>query len=132
LKYLKDSPLPSRRQQAEKRGRRAEQAASLLLRVKGYSILEQRFRSKRGEIDIIARRGKVTAFIEVKARKTIEDALYSLSATQRRRIEGAAEDWLKKTNFEAGISKASLRFDIIVVVAGGIPSHITDAWRVGE
>ncbi len=120
------------RQQAEKRGRKAETLAALLLRLKGYRILEHRFRGKRGEIDIIARRRNVTAFIEVKARKTAEDALYSISKKQRRRIEATAEDWMKKTGFQEGISSGSLRFDIITVAAGGVPSHITDAWRIGE
>lgn len=116
------------RQIAEKRGRNAEHMAVLFLRLKGYRILEQRFRSKRGEIDIIAQKGSATAFIEVKARKTKEDALFSISVKQRRRIEATAEDWMKKTGFCEG----SLRFDIIAVAATGIPSHITDAWRVGE
>ena len=120
--------MRSSRQIAEKRGRKAEVLAALFLRLKGCRILEHRFRSKRGEIDLIARRRGVTAFVEVKARKTVEEALYSLSFSQRCRIEGAAEDWMKKSGFDKG----SLRFDIIAVAARGIPSHITDAWRVGE
>lgn len=116
------------RQQAEKRGRQAEMLAALFLRLKGYRIIEHRFRSNRGEIDIIAKRRNVTAFVEVKARKSVEDALYSLSFNQRRRIEAAAEDWMKHTDFSAG----SLRFDIIAVAPKAIPSHITDAWRIGE
>lgn len=116
------------RQKAEKRGRKAETAATLFLRLKGYHILERRYRSPRGEIDIIARRRGMTSFIEVKARKTKEEALFSLGANQRRRIEGAAEDWLN----QVGFSEGDLRFDIITVAASGIPTHITDAWRVGE
>ena len=102
--------------------------AAAFLRLKGYRILEHRFRSKRGEIDIIAKKRDTTAFIEVKARKTTEEALYAVSFRQRRRIEAAAEDWMKKTAFSDG----SLRFDIIAVAATGFPSHISDAWRVGE
>jgi len=116
------------RQTAEKRGRNAEVLAALLLRLKGYRILERRFRSKRGEIDIIAKRRNVTAFVEVKARKSVEDALHSLSFSQRRRIEAAAEDWIKKTKFVNG----SLRFDIIAVAPRAVPSHITNAWRVND
>jgi len=116
------------RKSAEKRGRQAEFIAAMFLRMKGYRVLENRYRSKRGEIDIIAQRGNTTAFIEVKARKTVDDALYSLSFRQRRRIEAAAEDWIKKTQFSEG----SLRFDIIAVAPKQIPSHITDAWRIGE
>lgn len=120
--------MRSSRQIAEKRGRKAEIVAALFLRLKGYRIIEHRFRSKRGEIDLIARRRGVTAFVEVKARKTVEEALYSISIKQRRRIEGAAEDWM----IQSGYKEGSLRFDIIAVAAKGIPSHITDAWRVGE
>ena len=120
--------MPRDRKKAEEKGRKAETAAALFLRLKGYVILERRFRSKRGEIDIIARKRGATAFIEVKARKTREDALFAISAKQRRRIEAAAEDWLIKTGFSEG----DCRFDIITVAASGIPSHITDAWRVNE
>lgn len=116
------------RQQAEKRGRNAEKVAALFLQAKGYSILERRFRSKRGEIDLIIKRGDMTAFVEVKARPTKETALESLTFRQRRRIEAAAEDWIKKT----GWSKGSLRFDIIAVAGLAIPHHISDAWRMGE
>ena len=116
------------RQISEKRGRHAEHMAALLLRLKGYRILEHRFRSKRGEIDIIAQKRDTTAFVEVKARKTKEDALFSISSKQRRRIEGAAEDWINK----AGVCEGSLRFDIIAVAATGLPTHITDAWRIGD
>lgn len=120
--------MTSKRQQAEKRGRTAETIAATYLRMKGYRVIEQRFRSKRGEIDLIVKRNNLTAFIEVKARKTREEALYALTFTQRRRIEAAAEDWMKASGFKEG----SLRFDIITVAPTGIPSHITDAWRVGE
>jgi putative endonuclease len=63
--------LPSRRRRkAERRGKRGEGWATWLLRLKGYRILVRRARTPLGEIDIIARRGRVTAFIEVKARDT--------------------------------------------------------------
>jgi len=117
-----------KRQAAEKRGRSAEMLAALFLQAKGYRIIARRFRSKRGEIDLIAQRGKFTAFVEVKARSSRETALESLTYRQRQRIEAAAEDWLKAEGGPSG----SLRFDIIAVAPGGIPHHISDAWRVGE
>ena len=121
--------MKTSRQQAEKRGRTAEKIAALFLQTKGYRILERRFRSKRGEIDLIIKRGDMTAFVEVKARPTKkETALESISFKQRRRIEAAAEDWIKKT----GWSKGSLRFDVIAVAGLGLPHHISDAWRMGE
>ncbi len=67
---------------------------ALLLRLKGYRILAQRYRTPVGEIDLIALRGKRLAFIEVKRRKTRDDAAWSLPTRQRRRIVRAAQYWL--------------------------------------
>ncbi|PCI63862.1 MAG: hypothetical protein COB37_03695 [Kordiimonadales bacterium] len=119
---------PHKRKAAEARGRRAEKIAAWYLRCKGYQIIDERFRSKRGEIDLIAKRGTTTVFVEVKARKDVVTAAESITYRQRRRIEAAAEDWIKHT----GHSSGSLRFDIILVVPRAIPTHISDAWRVGD
>nr|WP_231727251.1 YraN family protein [Kordiimonas lipolytica] len=113
------------RQQAEARGRKAEEFAAWFLRLKGYSILEERYRSSYGEIDLIARRGKLIAFIEVKSRKTDRDARESVTFRQRGRIEKAAVDWLARHKE----MNASVRFDVIAIVRGSLPSHIKDAWR---
>ncbi len=56
------------REKAEKRGHFAELVALTYLRLKGYRLLAQRFKSPQGEVDLIMRRRDVTAFIEVKAR----------------------------------------------------------------
>ena len=56
------------RRRSERAGRRAEWIGALILTLKGYRILARRFRVHSGEIDLIARRGDVIAFIEVKAR----------------------------------------------------------------
>ncbi|MFC3053681.1 YraN family protein [Kordiimonas pumila] len=120
--------MPNTRKKAEKRGRNAELLARIYLRLKGYRILAHRFRSPYGEIDIIAKRGKTLVFVEVKARKSVDDALYSIAYKQRRRIEAASEDWLKK---HKPVFK-SIRFDIIAVASGILPTHIHGAWRLGE
>ncbi|SDD30424.1 YraN family protein [Kordiimonas lacus] len=113
------------RQQAEARGRKAEAFAAWFLRLKGYSILEERYRSPYGEIDLVARKGKLIAFVEVKSRKTDRDARESVTFRQRSRIEKAALDWLARHKE----MNASVRFDVIAIVPGGLPSHIKDAWR---
>lgn len=63
------------RQRAERRGRRAEKIAAWFLRAKGYAVLARRYKTPVGEIDLVARRGRTLAFVEVKARKEGEAAL---------------------------------------------------------
>jgi len=82
------------RQASEKRGRRAESLAALMLRLKGYAILTRRYRSPVGEIDLVARRGHTLAMVEVKARMTAEDAAFAVTLHQRQRIARAAEHFL--------------------------------------
>ncbi|TNE65112.1 MAG: YraN family protein [Alphaproteobacteria bacterium] len=113
------------RKDAERRGRRAESLAALWLRLKGYRIVARRFRGRTGELDLIARRGSRIAIIEVKARPSVTLALEAITAHQRRRIERAAEEWLARQHSGA----FSLRFDVIAIVPGRLPTHIMDAWR---
>ncbi|MGH6820383.1 MAG: YraN family protein, partial [Methylocella sp.] len=67
------------RQHAERRGRLAEIAALWCLRFKGYRLLARRYKSPMGEIDLIMRRGQVTAFIEVKRRFSADASLISVT-----------------------------------------------------
>ena len=66
----------------------AETIAALLLRLKGHRIVAQRYKTPVGEIDLVALKGKRLAFIEVKRRKTFEDAAGRCRRRQRRRIVG--------------------------------------------
>ena len=66
------------RQEAEKRGRGAETLACWYLRLHGWRILARRARVPGGEVDIVARRGRTLAFVEVKARATEEAAAFAL------------------------------------------------------
>jgi len=68
------------RQRAEQSGRIAEYVALIYLRLKGYRLLAHRYRSPAGEIDLVMRRGGVTAFIEVKSRTSIDSAVGSVTA----------------------------------------------------
>lgn len=119
--------MSHKRQQSEKRGRRAEWMAAVYLALCGYRPIARRFRSKRGEIDLICKRGDTVVFVEVKARKTVDDALNAISYKQRKRIEAASEDWLK---LNPGRAK-SLRFDMVAIAPRQFPTHIRDAWRPG-
>lgn len=114
------------RQAAWRRGRRAEVLAALLLRLKGYRILEQRFRVPAGEVDLIAKRGHIIAFVEVKARASQAAALEAVSARQRQRIAAAASAYLGR---RAELAGCDARFDAVLVAPGRLPQHMTDAWR---
>ena len=113
------------RQRSELWGRRAEVLAALYLRLKGYSILDRRVSLMVGELDIVARRGATYAFVEVKARRSVEDGLNAVTHISRQRIERAAAAWLSRRNILAEF----WRYDIIVVRPWRIPVHIADAWR---
>ena len=117
--------MPSRRGTAEKRGRMAELAALMHLRCKGYRLLARRFKTPQGEIDLVMRRGNVTAFIEVKARASRDAAVEAVTPYQSKRIAAAARTWMARdkianTNF--------CRFDIVVVNAYLWPHHIENAF----
>lgn len=121
------------RQVAEKKGRKAEFFAAQSLRLKGYKILERRFKTSVGEIDIIARKANVFVFAEVKARKNIEEGVYSVTPRQQVRITKAAELWLAQEKPEKldASQDFAVRFDVIVVAPNRLPDHIMDAFRPG-
>ena len=119
----------ARRQQAERLGRLAEAKAAVLLRLKGYRIAAQRWKSPAGEIDLIARRGSVVAFVEVKARADAGDALASLGPHQRRRIVSSARYWLA-SNPDA--VECDCRFDIVLVTPYQWPRHIANAFAADD
>lgn len=121
--------LPARksRQAAERRGRRSELLASLVLLAKGYRILGRRVRTHMGEIDLVARSPwGVICFIEVKARDTFEEAVEAVGARQQARIARAAENFLAQ---RPGLRAKEVRFDTITVTRGRLPHHLRDAWR---
>ena len=109
----------------EKRGHRAETAALIFLRLKGYKLLARRFKSHHGEIDLIMRKGETTAFIEVKARSTTDAAISSVTTYQAKRISAAAGLWMGR---DAKAATSFCRFDIVAVNAYLWPTHIKDAF----
>ncbi len=113
---------------AQARGRGAELLCRLWLRFKGYRILAKNWRCSSGEIDIIARRGPVLAFVEVKARSDYEAAANALTRRQRQRIFNAAKAYLAAN---PGLGSWDLRFDAMLVTPRRPPRHICDAWREG-
>jgi putative endonuclease len=114
-----------KRQQAETRGRRAERLAALWLRLHGWRILAHRARVPGGEVDLVARRGRVLAFVEVKARATTEAADLSLDQHRLRRVAVAAERLAPRFMRPAD----DLRIDAIFIVPRRLPRHIPNVWH---
>lgn len=108
------------------RGISAESAAASFLIGKGFRILARRFRSKAGEIDIIARDRSTLIFVEVKTRSSLDDAAEAITPRQRARIVGTAEAFLAHNPLLAGLN---MRFDAVLVAERGAPRHIPDAFR---
>jgi putative endonuclease len=117
----------SDRVEAEARGRRAERHAAFWLRLKGYRVLATRARTPAGEIDLIARRGRILAFIEVKARPGREQALYAVSPRQARRIVQAAAFWRAR---RPGLQGLQPRFDVVLLAPGRAPRHVRGAFMI--
>ena len=107
-------------------GRFAEALAAWHLRLRGYRIVERRFRVPVGEIDIVARRGRVLVFIEVKARRDIRTAGESLNPRQAARIVRAAVAFVQS---RPGLDGLDQRFDVMLVAPWRLPVHLVDAWR---
>jgi putative endonuclease len=124
-RLLEPAPQPER-QVAFRLGLSAESRAAAFLIAKGFRILARRWRSPRGEIDIIARRRRLLVFAEVKARANLDEAAESINERQRRRIAAAAEAWLA-ANPDDRIQ--DIRFDAILVTPGKIPRHIPAAFE---
>jgi putative endonuclease len=117
------------REAAEARGRHAEARAAAALEREGWTILAKRVRTGAGELDLIAERCGLLAFVEVKARPRLAEAAAALSVRQRARLMAAAEAWLAAN---PGHGAAGMRFDVMVVAADGAVRRIADAFRVGD
>ncbi len=107
-------------------GRRAEAWCALVLRLKGYGIVGRNLRLPGAEVDVLARRGRVLAVVEVKTRGTVGEAVAAVTRDKQRRLERAAGAWLARRPDHAGLD---IRFDVMVVGRRPWPHHIPDAWR---
>jgi putative endonuclease len=114
---------------AHRRGEWAERLCLWHLRLRGYRVLARRYRTPVGEIDLIVRRGRTVAAIEVKARADDARAAEAILWKQRGRITRALEHFLQG---RPDLGDAALRFDVMLVAPGRWPRHLRDAWRAGE
>lgn len=123
-----DQPTKSqttKRRNAYFKGQTAEHLAAMWLRAKGYKIIERRWTCKAGEIDILAWRNQTLIVVEVKARRTIDEAIQAVTWHNRQRIERAVQLYQGR---HQRFSNDGLRFDIIAI-AGLKMRHVRDAWR---
>lgn len=113
-----------KRQRAEKRGRAGEARAALWLQAKGWRILDRRRKTPLGEIDLIAKRGAVIAFVEVKWRKDAEQLDHAIDEYRLSRVAAAAE----AVAHEYAKQGEDIRVDVILLAPARLPRHIVNAW----
>jgi putative endonuclease len=113
------------RQEAEQRGRGAETLACWYLRLKGWRILARRARVVGGEVDIVARRGRTLAFVEVKARSTEHAAAFALDDWRLRRVAVAAERLTPRYLRDGD----DVRIDALFIVPRRWPRHLANVWQ---
>ncbi len=122
---MEADPLKNRRRKAHRRGHVSEWIAAAYLLLKGYRILALRYRTKLGEIDIVARKGDLAVFIEVKARGDELRAVDAVGATAQKRIRAASDIWLSR---QRDAHLLSQRYDIVAVMPLRWPRHFVDAF----
>jgi putative endonuclease len=115
------------RRAAEAAGRRGERIAAWWLRLKGWRILDRRVRTPAGEVDLVARKGSLVAFVEVKARATAAELDFAIDERRLARVAAAAEILMHRY---AGPGD-DIRIDVILLTRGERPRHIENAWIGG-
>lgn len=114
-----------KRAAAEARGRKAERRAAWWLRLHGWRILGERLRVATGEVDLVARRGRVVAFIEVKWRERSEDLDLAIDQYRLRRVAAAAE--MLSPRFAR--PQDDIRIDVMLLAPGRLPRHLVHVWQ---
>jgi putative endonuclease len=114
------------RAKAEQAGRWAEHVAAFMLQLKGYVVLARRAKMAQGEVDLIARKGKTLAFIEVKMRNNKTNPADILSSRQMQRIVNGATSWAARRPWS---QNCAWRYDLIIVTPWRWPLHVQDAWH---
>ncbi|HEV2570617.1 MAG TPA: YraN family protein [Beijerinckiaceae bacterium] len=122
---MNDLRTRERRRKAHAFGLRAETWAGVYLRCKGWRVLTTRYKVPGGEIDIIARRGDVVIFVEVKGRPTLDLASETITAQKQRRISQSVRLWLSRNPWAMN---KSLRGDALFIAPRAWPRHIADAF----
>jgi putative endonuclease len=116
-----------RRAQAERQGRRGETLAAWYLRLTGWHILAQRVKTNRGEVDIVARRGRTVCFVEVKWRRSAAELARAIDAHRLRRVAAAAEALAPRF----ARSCEDVRIDVLLLAPWRWPRRVANAWQPG-
>ena len=116
-----------RRRATYLRGHWAEHVALAILVLKGYRLLARRYSASGGEIDLIVKRGDAIAFVEVKARGAMDNALIAIGGQKRERFSRAARAWVSRNRWAAD---KVLRADAIFVAPGRWPRHLVGAFEM--
>ena len=112
------------RRAAELSGRDGETRAAWFLRATGWRILDQRVRTPAGEVDLVARRGKLIAFVEVKTRRRAAELDYAIDEYRLARVAAAAEI-LAPRYLQDG---DDMRIDVVLIAPRTWPRHIENVW----
>jgi len=107
------------------RGIMAEGAAELFLRAKGFEILARRYKTPVGEIDLIARDDRYLVFVEVKARASLDEAMFSITPKMRERINNAASHFISEFPQYA---ETPMRVDVMAVKLPFKIRHLENAF----
>lgn len=110
---------------AEARGRRAERRAAWWLRLHGWRILGERLRVPVGEVDLVARRGRTLAFIEVKWRERADALDFAIDEHRLRRVAAAAE--MLAPRFAR--PQDAIRIDVMLLAPRRLPRHLVHVWQ---
>lgn len=116
--------MTDKRRRAFVLGLDAEWFAGILLAIKGYRVLETRYRAPGGEVDIIAQRGGTLVFVEVKARPDLDAAALAITPAKLARLGRAAAHYLGRAGRNHGPSITTIRCDAVLVAPGRLPRHI--------
>jgi putative endonuclease len=112
------------RRASERSGRVAETAAAWWLRLKGWRILARRVRTPVGEVDLVATRGDLVAFVEVKRRATAAELDFAIDERRLARVAAAAGYLASRYAAEG----QDIRIDVILIAPGRALRHIENAW----
>ncbi|MBU7580254.1 MAG: YraN family protein [Porphyrobacter sp.] len=115
---------PQQRHEADQRGREGEAEAAMFLAQAGWRIVAERVKTKAGEIDLVAARSGLVAFVEVKWRARSTDLGDAIDERRLARVAAAVElVWQ-----DYATQGEDIRIDVLLLAPGRKPTHIENAW----